>query len=223
MQAKLMLVRSDLFEEWQLSLNSEATRENYTNHLAYFCKFHNVKALDLKDRDVEELKDMVKRYLLQMKKNAKDTAGLGKGIADALNDTDFEDSENDGPLMLTPEQQARGREFTEKLEASAIEDENGQIIIRDMLTLGRFQGWLYQENLTTNDEFKITIDHSVKWLEARRKYEAATGILENESLCWLYSRKQIRKIEANPTDESLYGLVILPEEREEGQGKQAVS
>ena len=75
MQAKLMLVQSDLFEEWQLSLNSEATRENYTNHLAYFCKFHNVKALDLKDRDVEELKDMVKRYLLQMKKNAKDTAG----------------------------------------------------------------------------------------------------------------------------------------------------
>ena len=36
MQAKLMLVQSDLFEEWQLSINSEATRENYTNHLAYF-------------------------------------------------------------------------------------------------------------------------------------------------------------------------------------------
>lgn len=64
MQAKLMLVQSDTFEEWQLSLDSDATRENYTSHLAYFCKFHNVKALDLKDKDVEELKDMAKRYLL---------------------------------------------------------------------------------------------------------------------------------------------------------------
>jgi integrase len=72
---KLELVHSDIFEEWQLSLNSEPTRENYRNHLAYFCGFHNVKAAELKGKTVEELRDMCKAYLLHLKKNAKEGAG----------------------------------------------------------------------------------------------------------------------------------------------------
>lgn len=62
-----------IYEEWQLSLKSEASRENYANHVKYFCAFHNVNHTDLIGKTKLELKDMLKRYLLHLKKNAVNT------------------------------------------------------------------------------------------------------------------------------------------------------
>ena len=72
------LLDCEMFEEWQLSLRSEANRTNYRKHLLYFCKFHNTTAPDLIGKERMVLKDMLKRYLLHLKKNAKTTNGKRK-------------------------------------------------------------------------------------------------------------------------------------------------
>lgn len=74
-QAKLELIHSDAYEEWQLTLNSDETKDNYSNHLAYFCKFHSIKALDLQGMEPDEIKKLVVKYLLHLKKNAVETPG----------------------------------------------------------------------------------------------------------------------------------------------------
>lgn len=141
--------------------------------------------------------------------------GLGKGLGDAMKDTDFDNQEAEVQASLTSEQEVRGKEFLSKIEAIAIRDAKGEIdVIPDMLLISNFHSWLYQNELWYNDELRVIFERSWKWVEERRKYEAQVGILESEALCWLYSREQIRKIDANPDDESLYGLVILPHERQ---------
>jgi integrase len=67
-----------MVEEWQLSLKSEANRTNYRKHLLYFCSFHNTTAQDLIGKDKQVLKDMAKKYVLHLKKNAKSTSGRRK-------------------------------------------------------------------------------------------------------------------------------------------------
>jgi hypothetical protein len=44
------------------------TGENYANHLAYFCQFHDVKPVDLQRMSVEELKPLAVNYLFYLKK-----------------------------------------------------------------------------------------------------------------------------------------------------------
>ena len=72
------LLNCDMFEEWQLSLRSEANRTNYRKHLLYFCKIHNAHASELMGKESLEIKDMVKKYLLHLKRNAMTTSGKRK-------------------------------------------------------------------------------------------------------------------------------------------------
>ena len=142
------------------------------------------------------------------------TTGLGKGLEDAMKDTGFESQDEDS-LTLTPEQEATWKEFLTKMDAVAIKDRAGEIdVIPDMLLISEFHSWLHKNKLGYSDDLRVIFERSWRWVEVRRKYEAQIGILESEALCWLYSREQLRKIEANPTDEGLYGLVILPHERQ---------
>lgn len=71
-------IQCDIVEEWLLSLRTDANRINYQKHLRYFCKFHNTTASELIGKEKLELKDMAKKYLLYLKKNAKSTNGRKK-------------------------------------------------------------------------------------------------------------------------------------------------
>jgi integrase len=80
---KLKLISSDVYVEWQESLNSPSTRENYANHLAYFCRFHRIKASHLVAMAVDQIKPLVVKYLLHLKRNAKDSTP-GRPISEEI-------------------------------------------------------------------------------------------------------------------------------------------
>jgi len=129
-------------------------------------------------------------------------------------DTSIPDTaEKNTPLTLSPEQEAKIKEWLDMIDKSTYEIDGVQVIY-DVVSVARLGTYLYTLEIGFSDEFRQILDKSSDWLVERRQQEAAAGILYSESLCWLYSKEQLAKIEANPTDESLYGKSIAPYERE---------
>ena len=63
---------------WMDCLRSNSTRTAYAVHLSLFCRFHHTNPDELVTRKSGELKDMVMRYVLELKKKSKNTAGKPK-------------------------------------------------------------------------------------------------------------------------------------------------
>jgi integrase len=63
---------------WVDSLRSKSTKTAYTIHLSLFCRFYNTNPNELVRLKSGELKDMVIKYVLELKKKSKNTAGKPK-------------------------------------------------------------------------------------------------------------------------------------------------
>ncbi len=63
---------------WIDSLRSKSTKTAYTIHLSLFCRFCNTNPNELVRLKPAELKDMVIKYVLELKKKSKNTAGKPK-------------------------------------------------------------------------------------------------------------------------------------------------
>jgi integrase len=63
---------------WIDSLRSKATKTAYSVHITLFCRFHHTNPDELVRLKPEELKDMVIRYVLELRKKSKNTAGKPK-------------------------------------------------------------------------------------------------------------------------------------------------
>jgi integrase len=63
---------------WIEGLRSPSTKKAYAFHLLKFCKFYNTNPDQLLKVDLKELKEMIVKYVLNMKKVAKNSAGKPK-------------------------------------------------------------------------------------------------------------------------------------------------
>ena len=63
---------------WIEGLRSPSTQKAYAFHLLKFCKFYNTNPDQLLKADPKELKEMIVKYVLNMKKVAKNSAGKPK-------------------------------------------------------------------------------------------------------------------------------------------------
>ena len=70
---------------WMDCLRSNSTRTAYAVHLSLFCRFHHTNPDELVTRKSGELKDMVMRYVLELKKKSKNTAGKPKKGVTSVN------------------------------------------------------------------------------------------------------------------------------------------
>ena len=59
---------------WIDGLRSNRTKTAYIIHLSLFCKFYNTNPDELVRLKLEQLKDMVIKYVLYLKKKSKNTA-----------------------------------------------------------------------------------------------------------------------------------------------------
>jgi hypothetical protein len=119
---------------------------------------------------------------------------------------------------ITPEDEAKALEFTRKM-AESILTVNGLEICYDSKTVFAFRDWLYQENLAAAPELDELVKRSIDWIVEQREVEVKAGILYSSGLCGHYSRAQVAKIEADPTNEALYGYVISKEDRQKAIAK----
>ena len=60
---------------WLESFKSPATKKNYSLHLQLFCRFHTTTPDELLKTNPQELKILIIKYVLYLKKNAKPTPG----------------------------------------------------------------------------------------------------------------------------------------------------
>ena len=63
---------------WIDSLRSKATKTAYSLHISLFCKFYHTNPDELVKVKPQELKDMIVRYVLELRKKSKNTAGKPK-------------------------------------------------------------------------------------------------------------------------------------------------
>jgi integrase len=60
---------------WIDGLRSKSTKTAYTTHVSLFCRFHLINPDELVRLKPEQLKEMVIKYVLELKKKSKNTAG----------------------------------------------------------------------------------------------------------------------------------------------------
>lgn len=65
-------------QRWLDVLRSSSTKKSYILHLLQFCKFHNTDPDQLLKVDPNDLKVMIVKYILNLKKVAKNSAGKPK-------------------------------------------------------------------------------------------------------------------------------------------------
>jgi site-specific recombinase XerD len=65
-------------KSWLDGLKSESTKKAYSVHVSLFCRFHHTNPDELVRLKPEELKDMVIKYVLELRKKSKNTAGKPK-------------------------------------------------------------------------------------------------------------------------------------------------
>jgi site-specific recombinase XerD len=63
---------------WIDSLKSKATKTAYSFHISSFCKFYHTNPDELVKVEPQDLKGMIIRYVLELKKKSKNTAGKPK-------------------------------------------------------------------------------------------------------------------------------------------------
>jgi integrase len=63
---------------WINSLKSEATKETYSVHISLFCKFYHTNPDELVKVKPQDLNDMIIKYVLELRKKSKNTAGKPK-------------------------------------------------------------------------------------------------------------------------------------------------
>jgi hypothetical protein len=63
---------------WIDSLRSEYTKAAYSLHISLFCKFYHTNPDELVKVNPQELKDMIIKYILELRKKSKNTAGKPK-------------------------------------------------------------------------------------------------------------------------------------------------
>jgi integrase len=65
-------------KSWLDGLKTESTKKAYSVHVSLFCRFHHTNPDELVRLKPEELKDMVIKYVLELRKKSKNTAGKPK-------------------------------------------------------------------------------------------------------------------------------------------------
>ena len=76
-----MNIVTSLYEScksWLDGLKTESTKKTYSVHVSLFCRFHHTNPDELVRLKPEELKDMVIKYVLELRKKSKNTAGKPK-------------------------------------------------------------------------------------------------------------------------------------------------
>jgi site-specific recombinase XerD len=63
---------------WIEGLRSKATKRAYSVHISLFCKFYDTNPDELVGVNPQELKDMIIKYVLELRKKSKNTAGKPK-------------------------------------------------------------------------------------------------------------------------------------------------
>lgn len=62
-------------KSWLDGLKTESTKKAYSVHVSLFCRFHHTNPDELVRLKPEELKDMVIKYVLELRTKSKNTAG----------------------------------------------------------------------------------------------------------------------------------------------------
>jgi integrase len=70
---------------WIDSLRSKATKTAYSVHISLFCKFYHITPDELVKVEPQDLKDMIIRYVLELRKKSKNTAGKPKRVETSVN------------------------------------------------------------------------------------------------------------------------------------------
>ena len=65
-------------KSWLDGMKTESTKKAYSVHVSLFCRFHHTNPDELVRLKPEELKDMVIKYVLELRKESKNTAGKPK-------------------------------------------------------------------------------------------------------------------------------------------------
>ena len=74
---------------WLEGLKSESTKKTYSVHVSLFCRFHHTNPDELVRLKPEELKNMVIKYALELRKKSKNTAGKPKRGEISVNSIKF--------------------------------------------------------------------------------------------------------------------------------------